>query len=487
MADAYGKLTGQQGVCIVSRGPGATHASIACHTAFQDGTPMILIIGDVATYEREREAFQEIAFDVMFRPLSKRVIRVDEARRIPEFIDLAFRTATAGRPGPVVVTIAEDLLAVEIDCEPPLVAAPRLQTYDAVDPGALAILHRELSTAERPLIVAGGGGWTQASSTLLAELAVSRGVPVATTFRCQDVIDNESEAYVGPLGFGTNPELWEYAANADVVINIGARFDGPSTRNFSLFDRAHKNALLVHMYPTPELFSGWPSARIGVIASVEQSVRALAAVNGTAAKPSRRWLAELRHNLIQWRKPGPTSGPVDLGEIVCALSDRLAPDSIITTGAGNYTGWVHRYYRFRRVGTYLGPRNGAMGYGIPAAIAARIIRKESHVIAFGGDGCFMMASHELCTIKHYNLKVIMLVINNNMYGTVRMHQLAEFPGQTFATGLSNPDFVQLGDAYGFDTYRVRSTREFYPAIESALASANSALIEILTENGPISA
>jgi acetolactate synthase-1/2/3 large subunit len=485
MADAYGKLTGRPGVCLVSRGPGAAHVSIACHTAMQDGTPMIVIIADVTTDERDREAFQEVDFNAMFAPLAKRVLRVDFAHRLDELLDTAFKTAVAGRPGPVVVTIPEDVLSVHVPQAPPRPDAHDLTS--ALDASSLGYVADHLARAERPIILAGGGGWTQGASDALAEWASAHGIPIATAFRCQDVIDNESPAYVGHLGMGTSSALWDHLASADLVINIGARFDAPTTRDFAIFERDVALRVIIHFYPDPEVLSRWPFPHVGLVASPEHAVRALAGSDLPAAPGWQACLTRLRTHLEQWRQPAATSSPVDLGAIVAALPAMLGPHCVITNGAGNYTTWVHRYFRFREVGSYLGPRNGAMGYGVPAAIAAKLLKPDAHVVAFAGDGCFMMAGHELATIKRYGLKIILIVINNGQYGTIRMHQERRFPDRPIGTDLTNPDFTKLAGAHGLPGHLVERTEQFFPAMEAALQSDEATLIELRTPPRPATA
>jgi acetolactate synthase I/II/III large subunit len=479
MAEAYGKLTSRPGVCFVSRGPGATHASIGCHTAQQDGTPLILFIGDVPTGSAGRESFQEVDFSSMFASLSKRVLTLNDASRVREIIGRAFRVATSGRPGPVVVVLPEDLLRAVTAYRPggplpdPVRAGVPIETMDRI--GAL------LESAARPLLIVGGSGWTLQARNRLLGFAERAGLPVAAAFRSQDVMDNEHPNYVGHLGFGPDPDLVAYACHADVVLAIGTRLDSPTTGDYTLWDLANQDLKLVHLFPDPDEIGRVYQPTVAVPCTPAEALEGLDAL---AVAPRAEWkesLSLLRASYDAWRTPQATSARADLGQIVAQLSDLIGEQGIITTGAGNYTAWVHRHFSFRRLGSFLGPRNGAMGYGLPAAIAAKLLRPEATVVAFAGDGCFMMAGHELATAVHYQVPLVVLLINNGMYGTIRMHQEVEYPGRPTGTALTNPNFTELAAAYGCHSELVECTEEFMEAFKRALASGLPSVIEIRTD------
>jgi acetolactate synthase-1/2/3 large subunit len=477
MAEAYGKLTGQPGVCFVSRGPGATHASIACHTAQQDGTPMLLFIGDIARGSVGRESFQEVDFATMFAPLSKLVLRLDDPARAGEVLGRAFRVAASGRPGPVVVVLPEDVLVADA----PIAASGSVPAPVSGPAFSAEQIRPLLRGAQRPLVVVGGSGWTaQAADDFRAFVEEAR-LPVAAAFRCQDILDNESPCYIGQLGFGTDPTLRDYAASADVVLAVGARLDSPTTGDYELWDPADQGMTLIHLFPDPEELGRVYQPAVGIACDAPAAAGALRALQIEAAPQWKESLHSLRAAYEAFRTPAADGPALDLAKVVAHLSAELGERAIITNGAGNYTGWVQRYFSFRKLGTYLGPRNGAMGYGVPAAIAAKLVRPEATVVAFAGDGCFMMAGHELATAVHHDVPVVVVVVNNGIYGTIRMHQEREYPARVSGTTLSNPDFVMLAQAYGCHHERVERTEQFAAAFARAVASGRPALIELRTD------
>ncbi|MFC0219489.1 thiamine pyrophosphate-binding protein [Pseudochelatococcus lubricantis] len=475
MAEAYGKLTGKPGICFVTRGPGATNASIGVHTAFQDSTPLILFIGQVARDQAEREAFQEIDYRHMFGHLAKWVVEIDAAERIPELVSQAFHRAVNGRPGPVVVALPEDMLT---DLAEARDAPAYVRTEIHPGPDQLQELHGHLQQAQRPLVVVGGGGWSQQSVADIRAFSEVAGLPVAASFRCQDLFDNTHPHYAGDLGIAAGPGLLERVRNSDLLIAVGARLGEMTTGGYTLLDIPVPRQPLVHVHPGAEELGRVYHPTLAINASVGAFARRAAALAPVDWSYREAWLrganADYLDNLAHPRVPG----NVQMGDIMAWLRAHLPADAILTTGAGNYSSWAHRFYQYRTYRTQLGPTNGSMGYGVPAAIAAKLTDRARTVVAFAGDGCFLMNGQELATAAQYDARIIVLVINNGMYGTIRMHQERHYPGRVSGTQLTNPDFAALARAYGLHGETVEDTAAFAPAFERAEQSGKPALIEI---------
>jgi acetolactate synthase I/II/III large subunit len=468
MADAYGKLTGRPGICVVTRGPGATQASVGVHTAFQDSTPLILLVGQVASDQEEREAFQEIDYRRMFGPMAKWVAQIDRADRIPEYVARAFATACAGRPGPVVLALPEDMLASETDVadsEPFHVVQPH--------PGAEDIdgLRRLLERAEHPFVLVGGAGWTPRASAGMRDFVERNALPAGAAFRRQDAIDNDSPSYVGDVGIGINPMLAARVREADLLLVVGPRLGEMTTSGYTLVGEQP----LVHVHPGAEELGRVYRPALPILAGMEQFADA---VRDLRVEPRwGEWTAAARADYEEWQRPGPMPGRLDLGACIVELRERL-PDAIVTNGAGNFSAWVHRFWRWREYPTQLAPTSGAMGYGVPAAVAAKLVAPERPVICFAGDGDFLMSAQELATAVQYDLPIVVLVVNNGMYGTIRMHQERHYPGRVVGTDLVNPDFAAFARAFGAHGETVTETAQFADAVERALASGTSAVLEL---------
>ena len=474
MAEAYGKLTGEPGVLFVTRGPGATNGAIGVHTGFQDSTPMVVFVGQVGNDFAEREAFQEIDYRRMYGPLTKWVGQIDRVERIPEYESHAFHTAMAGRPGPVLLALPEDVLFSEAA----LADVPR---YKAVRPapsaGDMRELQRMLQAAERPFVVLGGGGWDRASCDALRGWLEAARLAAGTSFRCQDLLDNRSSSYAGDVGIGINPELAQRIREADVVLVIGARLGEMTTGGYTLFQVPVPSQTLIHVHGGAEELGRVYRAPLPINAGMAQFVEALAQVKLDGA----RWAARTRaarEEFLAWTEPRPIPGRLQYAEVVKWLDRNLPEDAIVCGGAGNFSGWVHRYFRYKGFRTQLGSTAGSMGYGLPAAVAAKLAAPQRTVIAVTGDGDFLMNGQELATAAQYGAPVIALVVNNGMYGTIRMHQEREYPGRVSGTGLKNPDFAAYARAFGGHGERVESTDQFAPAFERARASGKPALIEL---------
>ncbi|SAK42688.1 thiamine pyrophosphate protein [Caballeronia calidae] len=476
MAEAVGKLTGRPGVAIVTRGPGATHASIGVHTAFQDSTPMILLIGQCAREHMDREAFQEIDYRRMFGQMAKWVAQIDDPRRVPEYLSHAFHTATSGRPGPVVLALPEDMLTETVDAAPP---APRYQRV-AASPSAAQIerLRELLASAKKPFVIAGGSGWTTEATQDFARFVEQWKLPVGCAFRYQDTLSNEHPNYAGDVGLGINPALAARVRDADVLFVLGPRMGESTTGGYTLLDIPKTKQTLIHVHQGAEELGRVYNADLPIVSGMPEIVSMLAALTPPA---NIAWGGEVeaaRAAYLEWRKPRPMLGDVQLGEIMRQLAETIPADSILTNGAGNYATWLHRHYSYRHFRSQVAPTSGAMGYGVPAAIAAKSLYPERTVIAFAGDGCFMMSSQEIATAMQYRLPVIFIVVNNAQYGTIRMHQERHYPNRVHGTGLTNPDFVAYARAFGAHGELVETTDQFMPAFERARNSGLPALIEI---------
>jgi len=485
MADATGKLTGRPGVCLVSRGPGALHAANGVHMAMQDSTPLLLLVGQVSRSVREREAFQEIDIPRTFGPIAKWAAEVQDAHRIPEFLSRAFATATGGRPGPVVLGLPEDVLR---DQTSSVVLAPFERAEYVPTASIFEHIWTLLAAAERPLILAGGAGWTDEASRALARFAESNHVAVATIFRYQDAFDNDLATYVGDVGMGINPALASRLDEADLVMAIGARLGDITTGSYQRLAAPKPRQTLVHVHQGAEEIGRVYRPTLGVTASIPEFVEALAQLEPVPSTAWTDWVDKARQDYLNWRAlddTGSVRDYVDLAVVMAALRDLLSNDAIVTNGAGNYTTWIHRYFPFHQFRTQLAPTGGSMGYGLPAALAGKLRYPERDVVAFAGDGCFLMTGQELATAVQEHLNVIVIVVNNQMYGTIRLHQERRYPGRPFATDLVTPDFAALARSYGAHGETVVKTQDFAAAFERARSSNRPALIELRVDPGQL--
>ena len=476
MADAWGRLTGEPGICMVTRGPGATNASAGLHIARQDSIPMILFIGQVQRDAREREAFQEVEFRRAFTEFAKWVGEIDDAARIPEFVTRAFAVATSGRPGPVVLTLPEDMLRDEVE-------APEAKPYVPVAayPGSsqLADLHRRLIAAERPMVILGGTRWDEEAVDGIRQFAERFKLPIGCSFRRQMLFDHLHPNYAGDVGIGINPALAKEIKEADLLILLGGRLSEMPSSGYTLLDIPYPRQQLVHVYPDPSELGRVYRPDLAICASPTDFVAALADLDAPGEIHWAERTERMHAAYLAWSKtPEKSPGSVHMGRIMDWIEANTANDAIFTNGAGNYATWLHRFHRFRRFNTQAAPASGSMGYGLPAAVAAKQLFPKREVICFAGDGCFMMHGQEFATAVQYGLPLIALVINNGMYGTIRMHQEREYPGRVSATALTNPDFAALARAYGGHGETVRTTEEFGPAFDRARASGKPAIIEI---------
>lgn len=481
MAVAHGKLTGRAGICFVTRGPGATQAAIGVHTAFQDSVPMILFIGQVARADRGREAFQEVDFEAMFAPLCKWAVEVNDPDQMRSIIDKAFHLAHQGRPGPVVVSLPEDVLSAVT--APQEGAATGVPASPAADFGNATEL---LSESVKPIAIVGGYGWTAESGATVAGFCERNNIPLVAAFRSQDVVDNRRACYAGDLGFALNPALGQRVRAADLVLAIGTRLGDITTGGYTHIVPPSPSQKLIHIHRSADELGKVFKADIAVNAPMEVAVSALAQMSIGGAEQRQDWYRGARIDYETWQRPEQMPGPVQLGEIIDYLNDRLGEAAILCNGAGNYTGWLHRHYRYKGPHTQLAPKSGAMGFGVPAAIAAKLARPDADVIAFAGDGCFLMTGQELATAKAEGANIVVIVINNGMYGTIRLHQEKRYPGRVIGTDLINPDFAAFARAFGCHGARVERTGEFAPAFEAALAADRPSLIEIIIDPDAIS-
>ncbi|MBV9931083.1 MAG: thiamine pyrophosphate-binding protein [Alphaproteobacteria bacterium] len=476
MAEADGKVTGRPGIAFVTRGPGATNAAIGVHTAFQDSTPMILFIGDVARGDRDREAFQEIDFAAMFRPLAKWAARIDEAARIPEYVARAYATAMAGRPGPVVLALPEDMLRDAVEAADRPRVAPPVQTPD---PMAVATLVDLIKDACAPVAIVGGAGWDAGAAHHFAEFAERVGLPVACAFRRQDAIPSMSPVYAGNLGYGPNPKLVQRIRDADLLLVVGPRLGEATTDGYTLIAPDHPDQTLVHVHPDPNELNRVYRTCLPICADMREFAELLSTWEdeilsfSSGAEAHAEWLA--------WSDPQPSGAALDLGLCVKALRDRLPPDAIVCNGAGNFSGWFHRYWRYGGYPTQLAPTNGSMGYGVPAAVAANLRHPGRFVLSPAGDGDFLMNGQELATAVRHGADMLVLVIDNGSYGTIRMHQERDYPARVSGTDLTNPDFAALARAYGAWAETVATTDAFAPALDRALAERGVRLLHLKTD------
>ena len=476
MADAWGRLTGEPGICMVTRGPGATNASAGLHIARQDSIPMIQFIGQVQRDAREREAFQEVEFRRALTEFAKWVGEIDDAARIPEFVTRAFAVATSGRPGPVVLTLPEDMLRDEVEAPQ---ALPYVPVAAHPGRGQLTDLRQRLSAAERPMVILGGTRWNEEAVAGIRQFAERFKLPIGCSFRRQMLFDHLHLNYAGDVGIGINPALAKEIKEADLLILLGGRLSEMPSSGYTLVDIPYPRQQLVHIHPDPSELGRVYRPDLAICASPADFVSALADLEPLHEMPWAGRTERMHAAYLAWSKtPEKSPGAVHMGRIMDWIEANTADDTIFTNGAGNYATWLHRFHRFRRFNTQAAPTSGSMGYGLPAAVAAKQLFPERDVICFAGDGCFMMHGQEFATAVQYGLALIALVINNGMYGTIRMHQEREYPGRVSATALDNPDFAALARAYGGHGETVKATEEFGPAFERARASGKPAIIEI---------
>lgn len=475
MAEAYGKLTGKPGVVMVTRGPGATNASIGVHTGFQDSTPMIVLVGQVARDQKDREAFQEIDYRRMFGQMAKWVAEIEDTSRVPEYMSRAFQTALAGRPGPVVLALPEDMLSADAE-------APETKPVHLAKPGVSARdiekFRQRLASGKRPLLVVGGGGWSPAATEALSTFAEKNNLPVSCAFRRQDCFDNTHSLYAGHVGIGADPNLIERVKTADPLIVVGPRLGEMTTGGYEVLQPPYPDVPMIHVHPSGEELNRVYAAELPIQADVTEFLELCAEMEPVDSSAWAEDANAAHADYLNFVTPQATPGDVDMGDVMNVLQEKLPDDAIIANGAGNYSIWVHRYYKYRQPGTQLAPTSGAMGYGVPAAVAAKLKHPERVVISFAGDGCFQMNCQELGTAMQYGANVIFIVVNNAMYGTIRMHQERRYPDRVSATDIINPDFPALCEAYGGKGFLVTQTDQFGPALDEALKANSMALIEI---------
>jgi acetolactate synthase-1/2/3 large subunit len=485
MADAQGRLTGRPGVCFVTRGPGATNASIGVHTAFQDSAPMVLFVGDVGSDFRDREAFQEVDYNSFFGPstrgMAKRVERIDDPERIPEYIARAFATAMNGRPGPVVVVLPEDMLVRQVHARP----LSRVEPVEAwSDPGALRQLREMLLASQRPFVIAGGAGWTPQSAQALQRFAENWKLPVGNAFRFQDIFDNHHPLYAGDVGIGINPKLAQRIRESDLILAIGPRLGEMTTSGYTLLKAPKPQQKLVHIHASAEELNRVYQADLAMLSTMNAAARSLEVLTAPVSLPWEAWTAaahaDYEDNFISQDLPG----DIDMPVIVRTISQLLPEDAVLTNGAGNFASWVHRFHKHhglaKGVRTQLAPTVGSMGYGVPAGIAANLLTGRT-VFTIAGDGDFLMNGQELATASQHGAKTIVVLLNNGMYGTIRMHQEREFPQHTSGSHLQNPDFAALARAYGYAGVRITRTQEFEAEFKAALARSEGTLIEVMLD------
>ena len=475
MAEAHGKMTGRPGVAVVTRGPGAANASCGVHVASHDSTPMLLLVGQVPRNRRGREAFQEIDIPGFFRPIAKWTAEIEQADRIPEFLTRAFRTAMSGRPGPVVLSLPEDMLHERTPADDgALVPAAHPPVSDSDAQGAA----ERLMKSERPVVIIGGSLWSETSARSLGRLSRKFGLPVAASFRRQHYLDNRHENYIGDLSGGMNPKLAALVRESDCLVALGCRLADFPTQGYRVPGRPEETRLAVHVYPDPdEIGRIWPADQ-GIAAAPEAFLLRMEQFDPPGSKARIEWLRRARPLYEEWQRPAPLPGPAQFSAVMKWLSANLPQDAILTNGAGNYAAFVHRYFCFKRFGTQIAPTSGSMGYGLPAAIAAKLEHPDRIAVCLAGDGCLQMTLNEMASAVQRRAGVIVIVANNGMYGTIRMHQEIHFPGRRSGTSLVNPDFAEIARAFGGHGETVAETSEFPPAFERALSSGLPAIIDV---------
>ncbi|MEE9314954.1 MAG: thiamine pyrophosphate-binding protein [Rhizobiaceae bacterium] len=475
MAEAYGKLTGKPGVLFVTRGPGATNASIGIHTAMQDSSPMVVFVGQIETSMRGREAFQEVDYKAYFGSMAKWVVEIDSADRVPELVNRAFAVAQSGRPGPVVVALPEDMLVQETNALP---RGKAVAIRPTASEGAIVELMERLAKAERPVVVSGGGGWSRDGEAALLKFAEANELPVIVSFRNQDVIDNASPSYIGDAGFGLAPEIRSFLDESDLLIAFNVRFGETLTDGYKLFDPATFDKQLVHIHAGEAELGKIFNPDLAILADPNQAAGMLAAASPVSTQKWSERTKSARKAWVDGLQVPAQPGNVDMGEIMEYLRDVLPDDVIITNGAGNFSIWCNRFLSHGNGKRLLGPQAGAMGAGVPAAVMAKIVDPDRFVLCFSGDGDFQMNCQELGTALQQGAAPVILILNNGTYGTIRMHQEREYPGRVSGTEIVNPDFSTLAKAYGMHGVLVTKTADFKPAFERACASPTGAVLEL---------
>ncbi len=476
MAEAYGKLTGKPGLCFVTRGPGAAHASIGIHTAMQDSTPLILFVGQARREMLEREAFQELDYRAVFGSLAKWVVQLEDAARIPELISRAFRVATSGRPGPVVIAMPEDVLTDLVTVADVPVYQASQAAPQSEDMGRFGAI---LADAERPLVLIGGSTWDQESAMRISDWAAAASIPVVSAFRRQDLVDNRKPCYAGHLGIGADAKLLQRVESADVLIVLGDRVAEATSQGYATVQSPVPKQRLIHVHPDPCEIGRVYAPELGIVSGMKNFAQSLGRVR-IAARPNwQQWFSEARKDFEDIHCRTNPDATVDMWGVIGTLSDALPENAIIANGAGNYAAWLHARYSYRGYGTQLAPANGAMGYGIPAAVAAKHLYPDRIVVAVAGDGCFMMSSQELATAALYHLPIIVVVVNNGVFGTIRMHQEMHYPGRISGTSVANPDFQLFGKSFGAHVEKVEATNQFGAALRRSIDSGRLALIEVV--------
>jgi acetolactate synthase-1/2/3 large subunit len=475
MADAYGKMTGRPGIAFVTRGPGATHASIGIHTAMQDSTPMILFVGQVARDMQGREAFQEIDIPRVFGGLAKWAAQIDDAQRIPEFVSRAFVVATSGRPGPVVLALPEDMLRDQVAVAD-AGAATSVQAHPQSE--QISELQSMLARAQRPIAILGGSGWSETACENYRRFAKANTLATICSFRRQSLFDNRDPLYAGDAGVGINPALATRIKSADLILAIGGRLGEMPTGGYTLIESPRPKQRLIHVHADANELGRVFQADLAINAGPINFTAALDGAAGVTKPAWAAWAAEARADYERNLESSYTPPLVDLTAVVRYLSAHMPEDAFLCNGAGNHSAWLHRFFQYKRFGTQLAPTSGAMGYGVPAAIAAKLRYPQREVVSVAGDGCFLMTGHELATAVQYDARVIILVVNNGMYGTIRMHQERHYPGRVSGTGIVNPDFVMLARAYGAYGELVERTEDFSAAFERARNAKSPALLEL---------
>jgi acetolactate synthase I/II/III large subunit len=479
MAEAYGKLTGRPGICFVTRGPGSTNAAHGVHIAMQDSTPMILFVGQVDTGMREREAFQELDYKAVFGPMAKWAVEIDSPERIPELVARAFRVALQGRPGPVVIALPENMLT-----ETAAVAdAPRVEpAVSWPAPSDLERLGAMLAGARAPIVILGGSAWTADAAKGIARFAERFDLPVTTSFRRASLFDADHSHYAGDLGIGPSPRLKDRITGADVVLLIGGRMSEMPSSSYTLFDIPVPSQKLIHVHPGSEELGRVYQPALAIQATPTAFAAAVETLKPSAAPAWKSEAAKAHADYLAWTdRPRELPGSFQYGQVVTWLRDRLPKDAIVCNGAGNYAGWIHRHHRFHTFAAQLAPTSGSMGYGVPAAVLAKRQFPDRVVVAFAGDGCFLMNGQEFATAVQYDAALIVIVIDNGQYGTIRMHQERDYPGRVVGTQLKNPDFALYAKAFGGHGERVERTEEFAPAFERALASGKPSILHCLVD------
>ncbi len=483
MADAYGKLTGRPGICFVTRGPGATNASAGVHVARQDSTPMILFVGQIGRDMTDREAFQEVDYRQMFAPLAKWAAQIDTTERIPEYVSHAYHLATSGRPGPIVLALPEDMLSARCDAPD---AKPAVRIEPRASEADMAELESLLKGAERPLVIVGGPLWSDEARSRLEAFSTRTNVPVACAFRYQDYFDNRHDNYAGDVGIGPNPDLVRLVRESDVLVALGPRLGEMTTGGYTLFDIPNPRQTFVHVSPGAEELGRVYRPDVAINASLGSVAEALDAMElGSANRLAERTRAA-NDSYRKWVAPHETPGDAKFEQVVAHVSSTLPENGIVTNGAGNYAAFVGRYFQYKRHRTQLAPTSGSMGYGLPAAVAAKAVHPDRPVVCFAGDGCLMMTVQEFATAVQYDLPITVVVSNNGIYGTIRMHQEREYPGRVSGTNMVNPDFADLARAFGGHGEKVTRTEDFPAAFERAQASGKPAIVEVMTDPDAVS-